>query len=321
MKSTNLAVIFAMFLAALVSNRVVAHSSAQQTPKKSTSAQSPTLTPQEKEAQKHYRIALEAIKNNDFATASDELKTAADLAPKNALIWYNLAVVESKKSESAPALEHLQKAESFGLPKSLRNDADQLEARLSYDVKRKAKLDAFSAKLQEFQKEVNEDTVTNTDQGNHADYRHDFTCAYKLTLDGKSISSAALNWDYHEYSAVAASPVNGPANSYHQHYYGEALFSLADFVPDVQITEQHIGFNCGAYAVTAKTERPKSFHVTNGHKGTCSPPPPPGPNPLCDDFSNQGEGTELSIPFRQRDLAEAAAKTLTQLIRMSADIQ
>jgi Tfp pilus assembly protein PilF len=82
------------------------------------------LTPEQKEAQKHYRIALEALKNNDFSTAADELIAASKLAPKNALIWYNLAVVESKKGDSASALQHLHKAQSLGLPKSVQDDAD-----------------------------------------------------------------------------------------------------------------------------------------------------------------------------------------------------
>jgi hypothetical protein len=128
-------VIFAVFIVGIVCNRVAAQSSSQQTPQKSASGQSATLTPQETEAQKHYRIALEAIKNNDFTTASDELKTAADLAPRNALIWYNLAVVESKKGDSKPALDHLHKATSLGLPRTLQNDADVLEAKLSYEVR------------------------------------------------------------------------------------------------------------------------------------------------------------------------------------------
>lgn len=112
--------------------------SSGQTPRKPTNGQSATLTPQEKEAQKHYRIALEAVKNNDFATASDELKAASELTPKNALIWYNLAVVESKKGDSKLALDHLHKATSLGLPKTLQNDAEALEAKLSYAVRQTA---------------------------------------------------------------------------------------------------------------------------------------------------------------------------------------
>lgn len=41
------------------------------------------LSPEEKEAQKHYRIAQEALKNNDLNTAADELKTALRRWPNN----------------------------------------------------------------------------------------------------------------------------------------------------------------------------------------------------------------------------------------------
>jgi hypothetical protein len=75
---------------------VTAQTSSAQAPKQAATA-SAALTPDQREAQKHYRIALEALKDNDFATAADELTAASKLAPKNALIWYNLAVVESKK--------------------------------------------------------------------------------------------------------------------------------------------------------------------------------------------------------------------------------
>ena len=55
---------------------------AQQPAKKSTSAEPAALTPEEREAQKHYRIALEALKNGDLATASDELTSAAELTQR-----------------------------------------------------------------------------------------------------------------------------------------------------------------------------------------------------------------------------------------------
>ena len=47
----------------------------------------------EEQARKHYRVALEALKNNDLESAAEELSKAAELAPNNALILYNLAVV------------------------------------------------------------------------------------------------------------------------------------------------------------------------------------------------------------------------------------
>lgn len=66
---------------------------------------------------------------------ADELGQAAQLAPKNAIIWYNFAQVESKKGDSASALQHLQKAESLGLPKSVQDAAALLDAKLSYEAK------------------------------------------------------------------------------------------------------------------------------------------------------------------------------------------
>jgi hypothetical protein len=104
--------------------------SSGQTPKKSTSAQSAAQTPQEKDAQKHYRLAVEALKNDDQVTALDELRTAAALAPSNGMIWYNIAVVESKRGDSSAALVHLHKAVVLGLPKNLEGDAKSLETSL-----------------------------------------------------------------------------------------------------------------------------------------------------------------------------------------------
>jgi hypothetical protein len=88
-------------------------------------------------AKKHYLVALEALKKNDLPVALDELKQAAALAPSNALIWYNIAVVESKKGDSKAALEHLHKATSLGLPPSQQNAVDDLDAKLTYDLKKK----------------------------------------------------------------------------------------------------------------------------------------------------------------------------------------
>jgi hypothetical protein len=140
MRSNPVLVVLSVVLwLSMSSSPAVAQSTPQQPPKKAAAAQSAPLTPQEREAQKHYRVALEAIKNNDFSTAADELKAASGLAPKNALIWYNLAVVESKKGDAKSALEHLQKAESLGLPKSMQNDADDLEAKLTYKTEIKAR--------------------------------------------------------------------------------------------------------------------------------------------------------------------------------------
>ena len=105
------------------------------------------------------------------------------------------------------------------------------------------------------------------------------------------------------------------------HYYGHISFSLADLVPDVQIKENQTF--CGpAYFVTAKTQAPKFYKGWQGHQGTCSPQTS-DTDPICQN-SPPVEGqavTEIAIPFPTRALAEAASKTFSELIRMSADIQ
>lgn len=320
--SFRVASLVAILLLPSGSNRVLAQSS-QQTPKKSPSAQSVPLTPQEKEAQKHYRIALEAIKNNDFSTASDELKAAAELAPKNALIWYNLAVVESKNGDSAPALEHLQKAETLGLPKTLRNDADQLDAKLSYEAKRRAKLQSLPTKLQELEAQVNEGAHTRHDPvlPSPGQPQHNFeTCDYELT--SQSVSQANLVWNMHDIRDVPDPDHFG----FHidSHYYGSAHITFADFAPDVQILENQKDLFCGPYFAVVKTETPKFFKATNGHQGVCAPQSAAEPRSayysMCQSSEpTETDQTEVSIGFPKKELAEAAAKTLSELIRMSRE--
>lgn len=96
------------------------------------------LSPEEKEAQMHYRIALEALKNNDLVAAQQELTQASALAPKNALIWYNLAVVESKSNDPQSAMKHLQKAIDLGMPAAMKDDANDLKAKLTYAIRKQS---------------------------------------------------------------------------------------------------------------------------------------------------------------------------------------
>src|SRR5260370_34536908 len=79
---------------------LVCRQAQQASPKKPAPTRRPSaVSASEEEAKKHYKIAVVALQNNDLATAEDELKKAADLSPKNALIFYNLAVVASKQSD------------------------------------------------------------------------------------------------------------------------------------------------------------------------------------------------------------------------------
>ena len=66
-------------------------------PKPATAKRTPSVSASELEARKHYRIGLVAIQNNDLPTAEDELANAVELSPKNVLMLYNLAMVDSKR--------------------------------------------------------------------------------------------------------------------------------------------------------------------------------------------------------------------------------
>ena len=307
-------------------NRVMAQSSAQQAPKKPASAQSVALTPREKEAQKHYRIALVAIKNNDFSTASDELKAASELAPKNALIWYNLAVVESKKGDSAPALEHLQKAETLGLPKTLQTDADQLEAKLAYDVKRKVKLDAFSAKLLDLSKQVA--AAAN------------FNCSDPFRAKGNPFAGETEDWGSDRWSydlRLSDSPHKVTLLS--SHYYslakgtkpGTKWSNVLEVTFDPAELDPNIG---GGNRVTACHEPNTGYNVPMMESVIDIKPRNPAAIQCTGTFEQEfpvedkkkvpcswGSGTVIEIEFHSSDEARATADKLSELIRMSADIQ
>ena len=79
-------------------------------------------------AQRHYQAGLAALDKNDLAAAEEEMQVAAWLAPKNALIFYKLAVIQSKRSEWKPALKSIDSARDLGLPKNLEDEALQLAA-------------------------------------------------------------------------------------------------------------------------------------------------------------------------------------------------
>jgi len=85
----------------------------------------------ESKAKQHYLAAVDALKANDLDAAERELNAAAALAPSNSVIWYNLAVVESRKNNSETALRHLQQAIKLGLPADVQTQAKELQAKLN----------------------------------------------------------------------------------------------------------------------------------------------------------------------------------------------
>jgi hypothetical protein len=115
-------------------------------PKKQSSA--PLETDQERDARLHYKTALAALANNDLPAAEEELKAAAKFAPKNALILYNLAIVQSKREEIKEGFASLQQAETLGIPADSKNAAEDLHASLQYKVKKKTEEDEARTKEQ-----------------------------------------------------------------------------------------------------------------------------------------------------------------------------
>jgi hypothetical protein len=90
-------------------------------------------------ARLHYRVGTKALEDNDLATARDEFQKAARLTPGNALIWYNLAIVQSKLGEATGARDSLKRADDLGLPKELKAGADELLASILYEERRSSR--------------------------------------------------------------------------------------------------------------------------------------------------------------------------------------
>lgn len=86
----------------------------------------------EDQARFHFKIALAALKQNDYLTAAKELEEAVKLAPQNALIHYNLAVVYGKQLRIEDAKNALNKAIELGLSGKDKDDAETLLAELTY---------------------------------------------------------------------------------------------------------------------------------------------------------------------------------------------
>lgn len=96
------------------------------------------LTPEEKEAQFHYKVALAALEDGNLEIAGRELESSAKLAPNNALVQYNLAVVKSKNARPAEALINLKRAIDLGLPSDQAKAADDLLVQLTYQSQKSA---------------------------------------------------------------------------------------------------------------------------------------------------------------------------------------
>jgi len=95
-----------------------------------------SVSAQDNEAARHYKVGLVALENNDFRVAAEEFGEAVRLAPNNGLAHYNLAIVLSKQDRPQEALKSIEKAIDLGLPSREKDTAEDLVARLTYAAKR-----------------------------------------------------------------------------------------------------------------------------------------------------------------------------------------
>jgi len=98
-------------------------------------------------AKQHYANAVAAIANNDWAKARSELIQAKQLAPRNALISYDLALAYKHTGQLRSARAELNRALQLGLPAGQKQDAESLKQQLEdsstggADSKPRAKVD------------------------------------------------------------------------------------------------------------------------------------------------------------------------------------
>jgi len=91
---------------------------------------------QTEQAEFHIRVALAAMNDGDLTIAAREFAEAGRLAPSNAKVWYNLGILESKRSNHAVAVEHFKRALQLGLPATEKALADDYLAESTYRMKK-----------------------------------------------------------------------------------------------------------------------------------------------------------------------------------------
>ncbi len=88
------------------------------------------------EAALHFKIAVAALNDGNFAVALKELEKSAALQPQNALIHYNLAIVNQKFDRPRMALISLRHAMQLGLRSAESQVASALLVTLNYEIEK-----------------------------------------------------------------------------------------------------------------------------------------------------------------------------------------
>ena len=92
------------------------------------------------EAKRKYRVGLAALEDGDLNAAAENFERASRLAPQNALIRYNLAIVQSKRGENLPAKSNLEAAIALGLEEKTKDEAETLLAKIVYRLEKSSGL-------------------------------------------------------------------------------------------------------------------------------------------------------------------------------------
>jgi len=87
-------------------------------------------------AQFHFRVGQVALRNGDLTVAAREFEEAARLAPSNALAWYNLGVVESRRNNPQKTIDSFRRALQLGLPATEKNAAEEAVAVATYEIEK-----------------------------------------------------------------------------------------------------------------------------------------------------------------------------------------
>jgi hypothetical protein len=85
------------------------------------------------EAKAHFNVGMAALNDSNYIVALGEFEAAARLAPNNALVYYNLAIVQDRLRDTGDALANIQRAVALGLPPDVKAKADKLSASLTYE--------------------------------------------------------------------------------------------------------------------------------------------------------------------------------------------
>jgi FKBP-type peptidyl-prolyl cis-trans isomerase len=293
----------------------------------------------DREARKHYLVALEALKNSDLAEALSELKKAASLAPNRALIWYNIAVVESREGKVNEALDDLHKAERLGLPASQQDDVDKLEAKLTYAVKRKSRTEAVAAdqsrRSQALEKlkalldratEVSCEKKQSSSYGGVSTDRFEYSMSYnpKVGFKGFDLYFDSMEEESREGDNVSPGvAINDDNYQTYERSYGVSLANVdpANITVGYTTAEDYCrehkmepagasrSTTLGFYGVTIPTKTPSEITLINSRQHIHD-----GKTDVNTHYTSSGTAEKLVFIFPQADDANQFADGLRELV-------